>query len=265
MKFGRLFSTVVLEIAVAGCATAYHPMGYTGGFSETVLAPDTFKIRFAGNAFTSSEKVSDFALLRAAEKSQELGCNYFGVMSEADGASVEAVTLSSLGWGRHGAWGFSNSMPVVKPDTALLVKCTREQPPGADLFDAHFIAQSIRAKYDFRPHASSVPMPSARSGTVSGDRPEQAAARFVASAPGGVPISSTAPAAVAVAGGLPMTTALQAYTRMVASAQQVATQIGCGSVVATGPTHFQARCESYDVVIECRADGCQPLHTINHP
>ncbi|WP_445145035.1 CC0125/CC1285 family lipoprotein [Dyella sp. Tek66A03] len=141
---------IVAAAGVTGCATAYQSKSFTGGFSETALSPDTFKISFAGNGFTSAERASDFAILRAADKSLELGCNYFGVMNDAEGASVGSMTVGTAGWSEHSAWGFSNSVPVVKPNSTLLVKCFRDQPPGASLFDAHFIAQSIRAKYGMK-------------------------------------------------------------------------------------------------------------------
>jgi hypothetical protein len=150
LAFGGLAAVVVLS----GCATAYQAKGFTGGFSETLLAPDTFKVQFSGNGYTSAERASDFVILRAADKSMELGCNYFGVASEASGASVASASFGSAGWGRGGAWGFSNTIPVVKPHTALLVKCFREQQPGDNLLDAHFIDRSIRSKYGLKPDAS---------------------------------------------------------------------------------------------------------------
>lgn len=63
-------------IAMGGCATAYQSKGLSGGFSETDLGPTSFKIGFSGNGFTSAERASDFAMLRAADKSLEDGCNF---------------------------------------------------------------------------------------------------------------------------------------------------------------------------------------------
>lgn len=148
---------------LGGCATAYQTKGLTGGFSETALSPDSFKINFSGNGFTSAERSSDFAILRAAEKSIELGCNYFGIVNEADGASVSSMTVGSAGWNNHSAWGFSSTAPVVKPNTALFVKCFKDQVAGQNLFDAHFVASSIRSKYGIKaPGALVGPSASAR-------------------------------------------------------------------------------------------------------
>jgi len=53
------------------------------GFTETRLAPDIFAISFAGNSFTSPERVSDFALLRAAELTLNKGDNRFTLLNVA--------------------------------------------------------------------------------------------------------------------------------------------------------------------------------------
>jgi hypothetical protein len=140
-------------VVLSGCATAYQEKGYTGGFSETMLAPDTFKVQFSGNAYTSAERASDFVVLRAADKSIELGCNYFAVAGEANGASVGSFTAGGAGWGHRGAWGWSSTVPVVKPNSALLVKCFPEKPEGINVLDAHFVDQSIRTKYGLKSHA----------------------------------------------------------------------------------------------------------------
>lgn len=70
-------------IAAVGCATPYQQSGYRGGFTETRLAPDIFAISFAGNSFTSPERVSDFALLRTAELTLNKGDNRFTLLNAA--------------------------------------------------------------------------------------------------------------------------------------------------------------------------------------
>lgn len=235
MNLRLAIAATCLAAALSGCATAYQSKGFTGGFSETMLSPDTFKIDFSGNGYTSAERASDFALLRAADKSLELGCNYFGVRGEANSAAVGSVTIGSAGWGRHGAWGFSNTMPVAKPDSSLLVKCSRDQQPGADLFDAHFIAQSIRSKYGIKPGVATHSAPTSAAEPASS-----------------MPIASADP-----------TPQPNDYASMVLSAEKLATSMGCGDIKATGGTTFQARCATYSVVIDCDASSCHPTHTVN--
>jgi len=63
--------------------TPYQQSGYRGGFTEARLAPDIFAISFAVNSFTSPERVSDFALLRAAELTLNNGYNRFTLLNVA--------------------------------------------------------------------------------------------------------------------------------------------------------------------------------------
>lgn len=292
MNFCRIGAVALLVAALGGCATGYHAKGFTGGFSDTLLAPDMFRIRFAGNGFTDAERVSDFAMLRAADTSMDLGCGWFGVINETDGASTSTLTLSSAGWNRHGGWGFSNTVPVVKPNTSLLVKCTRSPPPDAELFDARFVARSIRAKYGLKPRHSPEPAiqpsvaaasPSAQTtiaAPVAGPDPATtplrreyprsplAAGTWQAGAVTAEPAAASAgmaqesrPAATEGAADL----GLQAYVGMVAAAQQVSSQIGCGTVRLSGSSDFTAACESYDVLIHCAGKDCRPMHTLPRP
>lgn len=71
-------------LLLTACATGYQNSGFTGGFKDTQLAPDVFRVSFAGNGFTSSDRVQDFALFRAAELTLANDARYFAVMSSAD-------------------------------------------------------------------------------------------------------------------------------------------------------------------------------------
>jgi hypothetical protein len=230
-----------MAVALSGCATAYQSKGFSGGFSETLLASDMFKIDFSGNGYTSAERSSDFAMLRAADKSLELGCNYFGILNEADSASVGSMTVAQGGWGHRSAWGFSSTVPIVKPNSNLLVKCFKDKAPG-NTFDAHFIAQSIRGKYGIK----AVEQSSVRS---SPERPQ--------------PVTTTdghrdteRPSMPAVPAADPATTVL--------AAQRVAQQQGCGDVHSAGNSTFEAVCTSFRIVIDCNGDSCRPIRAINN-
>lgn len=225
-------------LALGGCATAYQSKGFGGGFSETALSPDTFKIDFAGNGFTSAERASDFAILRAADKSLELGCHYFGVMNEADSATVSSATIGTAGWGRHGAWAFSNTVPIVTPNTVLLVKCFREPVAGMNLFDAHFIARSIRAKYGMKGGPVDSTTIVVHSNPAATD--ETPASRMAMAAP------------------------VQDIAAVVRSAQQIASQQGCAEVHSTGGSTFQASCTTFTLVIDCDGGSCRPLRAIQN-
>jgi hypothetical protein len=64
----RLVLAVVAMVTVGcGSATGYHPANSSGGYADTKLADDTFRVAFDGNAYTSSTQAADFGLLRASE------------------------------------------------------------------------------------------------------------------------------------------------------------------------------------------------------
>jgi hypothetical protein len=42
---------------LASCATPYESTGFLGGYSDTALAPDVYRISFQGNGYTSQETV----------------------------------------------------------------------------------------------------------------------------------------------------------------------------------------------------------------
>lgn len=226
-----MFGIVAL---LGGCATAYQPKGLTGGFSETDLGPTTFKIGFSGNGFTSAERSSDFALLRAADKSIADGCNFFSVVNDAEGGSTSSLTVANVGYGRHGAWGSAFTTPIFKPNSVLLVRCFAVQPAGVQLFDAHYISHSIRAKYAM-PDGASPPNSQAGLATTQ---------------------ESPATGAAALHGDAPPP---ENIAQQVLAAQRVAASQGCGDVAANPDGTFQASCSAGTIVIECDGGTCRPI------
>src|SRR5438552_803630 len=70
-----------------GCATPYAGNGLLGGYSDTALAPDVYRISFQGNGFTSPERSQDFAILHAADLTLSHGYHYFGIINQTEGGS----------------------------------------------------------------------------------------------------------------------------------------------------------------------------------
>lgn len=154
-------------------------------------------------------------------------------MNEADGGSTSSITVANAGYGRHGAWGNAFTTPIFKPNSVLLVKCYPAQPAGAELFDAHYIAHSIRAKYKL-PDAS--PPPAA---IVSEATPPAASMPNVALTPQAAPSANIA--------------------QQVLAAQRVATSQGCGDVIASPDGSFQSSCATGTLIIECDGAECHPV------
>jgi hypothetical protein len=147
-----------------GCATPYQPTGFRGGYSETQLAPDVFRIYFRGNAFTSPERAQDLVLLRAAQLGRERGFPYFAVLDERSGSTVHAYTTPGQSYSSGSATISGNvatyssqttyypgqTTLMYKPNTGLVVRYFTEKPRGIYTFDVGFLHDSLRQKYDLR-------------------------------------------------------------------------------------------------------------------
>jgi len=65
MKMLSFITVALLLPMMAACATGYQSSGFTGGFKDTQLAPDVFRVSFSGNAFTSSDRVQRLCLAKS--------------------------------------------------------------------------------------------------------------------------------------------------------------------------------------------------------
>jgi hypothetical protein len=77
---------LVLAAGLAGCVspTPYQPLlrGHMaqGGYSETRIEPDRWRVTFSGNAVTSRETVEGYLLYRAAELTLQNGYDWFAMV-----------------------------------------------------------------------------------------------------------------------------------------------------------------------------------------
>lgn len=152
------FSLLLLQ----GCATSYQQKGFTGGYSETQLAPDVFRVNFQGNGYTSSERAQDFALLRAAELSLEKGFRYFALLDESSSSKLSTFTTSGSAYTTGSASVIGNTATysghttytpgqtyfISKPHTGVLVRGFTSKPDDIYTFDAEFLQQSLKRTYN---------------------------------------------------------------------------------------------------------------------
>lgn len=130
----KALTAILLCSLLAACGmvapTAYQSDNFTGGFSHTQLAPDTWRVRFSGNGFTSEERSSDFVMLRAAEMMLENGYRYFRLTDSETGSRPVSTSEGT----------------VYKPRNSVVAVGLNERTE--DTFDSRFITDSIRQKYD---------------------------------------------------------------------------------------------------------------------
>jgi hypothetical protein len=181
----RMWSKLILLIALvifSGCATSYQSTGFTGGYNETQLAPDVFRVIFRGNGFTPADKAQNFALLRAAELTVEHGFTCFAVINEQNFTRISSYTtpgkVQTTGYanthhsgnlylnpyGSGGTYSGTSKTYVnansthtppqthvfYKPESGILIKAFSIPPEGVFTFDAAFLQQSLKQKYKIK-------------------------------------------------------------------------------------------------------------------
>lgn len=149
----------LLVIYLSGCATSYQKMGFSGGFEETQLAPNVWKVHFAGNGYTRSSRAEDMTLLRSADITLQNGFSYFvlaGSNSSTDYSSYTAPSTSvtnvnmygNSGTGTTNTYGGGTHI-ISKPSTTNTVVMYKTKPEMPTIiYDASFICSSLGAKYE---------------------------------------------------------------------------------------------------------------------
>lgn len=132
-----LFAAFVLS----ACATAYRSEGFMGGFSETALGPNMYRVSFQGSGVGEEGRVADFVLLRAAELTLREGYPYFFVAGARESSDAYAMA--------------SAASPVVvvggmNPRAEVTIIMANEREPGRITYEALFLQNSLRAKYRLR-------------------------------------------------------------------------------------------------------------------
>jgi hypothetical protein len=166
LKMKKIIASIIL-LFISGC-TPYQPSGFLGGYSETQLSPDVFRINFRGNGYTSSERTGDFAMLRASELTIKEGFKYFALINETNTSKTSTYTTSGSAYttgssniyGRNGSYsgsysGYTTYNPpqthyISKPRSELMIQCFKEKPEEIYIFDAEFLMQSIKKKYKLK-------------------------------------------------------------------------------------------------------------------
>lgn len=151
-----------LVAALAGCASTYKPEGFGGGFSETQLDTNVFRVSFRGNGFTSPERAEELTLLRSAELTLKNGFTHFAVINSQSREQHGAYTTPTQSYTTVNATAFGNSaygtantttyggstLIISKPSTTNTIMCFKERPNVQGLiYDAQFLCQSLGTKY----------------------------------------------------------------------------------------------------------------------
>jgi hypothetical protein len=155
----------ILLVFATGCATPYKPDGLTGGFSETQLDENVFKVSFSGNGYASKERAADFSLLRSAELALEHGYNFFIIVDASEYTKIEThttpTTYQTKGKVNHYNYNSTynattrsfggETYTTSKPRATNTIVCYKEKPVvNGMVYNAAFINKSIKEKYDIK-------------------------------------------------------------------------------------------------------------------
>jgi hypothetical protein len=157
----RLVLIALAAVALSACETA-QPMVYAPaagpqavGFAEQRLEPGRYRIFFQGAKGAPPEMVQDYALRRAADLAVAEGYDWFRVYGRSlqghgghgpyvgfgvGGASFGRSSASGVGVSS----GFDLSGPPAMTASLEVVMGKGPRPPGADVYDARGVQQSIR-------------------------------------------------------------------------------------------------------------------------
>jgi hypothetical protein len=136
-----------LGLALAGCATRYQAMGFTGGYEEVQLAPDTYRINVEANGYSTSSRAEELALLRAADLTIQRGFSRF-VVTGGTGVSQQFAGTTPITVNRVGnvVTAFGGDA-ITKPSGTIIIRMLgKNDPQFANGLDANLIAAQLRPK-----------------------------------------------------------------------------------------------------------------------
>lgn len=132
MKTKRLLVFLFLAPLLQSCVTPYGPSGPMGGYTDRILGGGYYSVNFAGNGYTSPQRASELALLRACELAQRDGYAKYLVLGGRDNTTFGyaqtpgiATTTGSYSYGSYSSTTIytpPTSVAIPKPDTNISIQ-----------------------------------------------------------------------------------------------------------------------------------------------
>ena len=143
----RLVVCLVIISLASACATPYQPRGATGGFTETRLSPEAYRVSFNGNRNTSMSRATDFTLLRCAELTLQNEFTHF-VIVEVDQWTADEIQLISGPYSRDETPTFPIEKRTQSPRVRNMIYMQNTMDGmDTEVLDATFIVKSLKTKY----------------------------------------------------------------------------------------------------------------------
>ncbi len=123
---------LLVATVLAGCGSIYHPAGVDGGYAESQVGRNVFRVTVKGNIGSNQAETNEMALLRSAEVALQNGFTFF--TSGGYAATGSAVSLAT------------NVVSV--PATTITIVCYGDRPETtAVVYDADRIVATLGPKY----------------------------------------------------------------------------------------------------------------------
>jgi hypothetical protein len=162
MPLRHIAAALLFAAILAGC-TPYQSQGLTGGFTDTPLAANRYRVDVRGNGYTSEDRVKTIGLVRAAEVTYQNGFTRFVILS-ADSSDTRTAATILPGEYRENTTGvgvFSgntliyngNTTGTYRPPTTIIVSKHRVSfdvlmlKPGDEGYEQGLDAAQVLAKY----------------------------------------------------------------------------------------------------------------------
>jgi hypothetical protein len=143
---------VLSALCVSGCATSYQRLTaftYTGGYSDSDLGKNVYRVEFSANGATTRETAQTFWLWRCAELTLEKGFDGFEILSNINLVRAESDTGdedSAVSF-RHAAYvpiyvpSNESNKPYLLGDIHMILGPVVGTPPK--IFDARKLKQAL--------------------------------------------------------------------------------------------------------------------------
>lgn len=161
-KLSSILISLYFIILFYGCATTYHPIGFTGGYFNQQIEKDVIRVGFSGNGYTSGIDVEDFIVYRCAEVTNQLGYSYFAYLNLKDYTSTSqyttptrTTTTGSATVSGKSIYGSATSTTTggqtytfTKPAGTVTIKLFHAKPSGINIRDANQIIRYMSPKIE---------------------------------------------------------------------------------------------------------------------
>jgi hypothetical protein len=145
----KIVITFIALLSIHSCTPSYSTKGFYGGYSDTQLSDNMFRVSYYGNGYTGYEYVDDMALLRSADLALQNGFFFFEIMSDVSDETIATYKTPTQAYSNGNTtniYGGQTSY-IKKPAVHKTIVCHRNKPETGIVMDAEQIKKSISEKH----------------------------------------------------------------------------------------------------------------------